>query len=293
MDSSGFLVNISSAHQPSANIFRNNLVLGLNCQTRDQNWWYAMFHLQSLRAFYIATLAFLAISCGGGGASDGQRQQGPRPVTVGAPEIRQVTLWDDYIGRFEAVEQVELRPQVSGYLKEAHFLDGAIVEEGDLLFTIDQRPFQARLDQARADLEQVRTSAKLAEAELERARQLRDASAGSQEELDRAIQTRDAANANLARAAAALRQSELDFEFTEVRAPISGRVGQRRVDRGNLVVASQTLLSTIVSVDPIHFAFTATEADYLRYVQLDREGRRESSREKANPVEIKIETSKN
>lgn len=237
--------------------------------------------------FFAAML--LVLGCNGQAQNEGQGQQGAMPVTISAPDVREVELWDDYIGRFEAVERAELRPRVSGYLEAIHFEDGATVEEGTLLFTIDQRPFIATLDQANATYEQVRTNRQLAEAELNRAKQLLDARAGSREEYDRALQARDAARADLAGAEAAVRQAKLELGFTEIRAPISGRISQRRVDRGNLVSAGETVLTTIVAVDPIHFTFTGTEGDYLNYVRLDREGDRKSSRDAPNPVQIKIE----
>lgn len=236
-------------------------------------------------------LFLLIAACGSGGdpAASGSGGPGAMPVKVGSPQMRTVTLWDNYIGRFEATERVELRPRVSGYLENIHFKEGAYVAEGDLLFTIDQRPFEAALDQANANLAQVRTNARLAQAELARAKELFDARAGSQEEYERALQARDAARANSSGAEASVRQAELDLGYTRITAPISGRIGQRRIDKGNLVTAGQTLLTTIVSVDPIHFTFTGTEGDYLNYVRLDQAGDRTSSRDAPNPIRIKIE----
>jgi RND family efflux transporter MFP subunit len=237
---------------------------------------------------FLLLVSVLGLSSCGPQAQEAQGF-GPVPVTVARPEIRSVQLWDDYIGRFEAVERAELRPRVSGYLSAVHFDDGAMVEEGQLLFTIDQRPFLANLDQARAAYQQIETSQRLAEGELARAKQLLDARAGSREEYDRALQARDGAKASLAGAQASVRQAELDLGFTEIHAPISGRISQRRVDRGNLVSAGETVLTTIVAVDPIHFTFTGTEGDYLNYVRMDRDGARTSSRDAPNPVQIKID----
>ena len=218
-------------------------------------------------------------------------EQGPQalPVRVMTPVVREVTLWDEYIGRFNAVQRVELRPRVSGYLEEVHFDDGATVEAGDLLFTIDARPFQASLDRAEAAAAGVRTSGSLAQSELERARTLLDQRAGSQEEYDRAEQALAAARAEGQGAEAAVREAALAVSFTEIHAPIAGRIDRRLVDPGNLVTEAQTVLTTIVSVDPIHFAFEGTEADYLNYVRLSRQGERPSSRDAPNPVRIKIE----
>lgn len=243
-------------------------------------------HQKEARAGLATILALLLVSCGPGGQQRGA--DGPMPVRVMTPDIEVVEIWDDYIGRFTAVERVELRPRVSGYLDAVHFADGAIVEVGQLLFTVDQRPFEAALARAEAEFEAVRTQRSLSEAELERARELLEARAGSREEFDQALQARDAARANLQAAEAAVRQAALDLEFTEIRAPISGRIGRDLVDVGNLVSAEQTMLTTIVSIDPIYFEFNGTEQDYLRYQELDKEGRRRSSREEPNPVRVRI-----
>ncbi|MEO1043539.1 MAG: efflux RND transporter periplasmic adaptor subunit [Pseudomonadota bacterium] len=231
-------------------------------------------------------LAALLAACGSPG--DSQGQGGPMPVRVMSPATETVELWDDYIGRFTAVERVELRPRVSGYLDAVHFDDGAIVETGQLLFTVDQRPFAAALERAEAEFEAVRTQRSLSEAELARAQELLEARAGSREEYDQALQARDASRANLRAAEAAVRQAALELEFTEIRAPISGRIGQDLIDVGNLVSAEQTLLTTIVSIDPIYFEFNGTEQDYLRYIELDRDGNRKSSRLEPNPVRVRI-----
>lgn len=244
----------------------------------------------TVRGSIVLIVALALASCGGEGES-GSKQQQPIPVTISSPTVKEVLLWDNFVGRFEALERVELRPRVSGYLQEIHFEDGAMVEEGEHLFTIDQRPFQATVDQARANLQQVETSLRLAEAELVRAKQLLDARAGSREEFDRALQARDASLANRAAAEAALREAELNLGFTEIRAPISGRLSRRFVDRGNLLGAGETVLTTIVSVDPIHFTFTGAESAYIRYLKLDEQGARPSSRVAPNPVRIRIQGS--
>lgn len=242
--------------------------------------------LKKILLFISVVLMICSLQACGGGAP--QQQQGPMPVRTFQPQSRDVTLWDEYIGRFTAVNRVEIRPRVSGYLEEVHFQDGAMVEEGALLFTVDQRPFQASLSRAEAEFEAVRTQRNLAEAELKRASELLEARAGSQEEYDQALQSRDAARANLQAAQAAVRQASLDLDFTEIRAPIAGRISQHLVDIGNLVSAEQSLLTTIVSVDPIYFEFSAAEQDYQRYLELDRSGDRASSRTNPNPVRIRI-----
>jgi len=217
------------------------------------------------------------------------RASGPISVDVQQPVVKEVTVWDEYIGRFEAIDRVEIRPRVSGYLDMVHFEDGAFVSVGEKLFTIDPRLFQAEVDRANAVLERARTGLRLAETELARAEPLLQSKALSQGDYDQRLQTKQAAEADVAAAQAALRLAELNLEFTEVRAPIAGRISSDLVNKGNLVTADQTLLTTIVSIDPIHFVFTGSEQDYLSYSRLARSGQRPSSREKANPVLIKLE----
>lgn len=235
-----------------------------------------------------AIFALIALSgCGGGGA--GEQQGGALPVAVRAPEVREVTLWDDYVGRFEAVNSVQIRPRVSGYLEAVHFEDGALVEEGAPLFTIDRRPFEAALTGAEARAVSARTSQRLADAELARAKRLLEARAGSQEDLDRRLQAKQAADADVAAANAAVQQASLELEFTEIKSPIAGRASRDLVNKGNLVTAQSTLLTTVVSIDPIHFVFTGSERDYLNYSRLSKSGERQSSRDAPNPVRIKLD----
>lgn len=233
-------------------------------------------------------LCLLLAGCGVDGAT-GESGGGAAPVVVAYPVRETVTVWDEYVGHFEAVNRVEVRPRVSGFLDAVHFEDGAIVEAGQLLFSIDPRPFKAALDGATAQLRAVKTSQRLASAELARAKKLLDARAGSQEEYDQRLQAKQAADADVAAAEASLRQAELNLEFTEVTAPISGRVGRDLVNKGNLVSEASTLLTTIVSIDPIHFVFTGSEKDYLNYSRLAAAGDRQSSRDAPNPVRIKLE----
>ncbi|MEM8771484.1 MAG: efflux RND transporter periplasmic adaptor subunit [Pseudomonadota bacterium] len=227
-------------------------------------------------------------SCGQAPSSGGG-QGGPAPVDATAPIIKEVTVWDEYVGRFEAVNRVEVRPRVSGYLEDVHFDDGAVVENGDLLFSIDPRPFEAVLAGARARAEASRTAQRLAVAELARSKKLLDARAGSQEEYDQRLQAKQAADADVAASEAAVQQAVLDLEFTKIRSPIAGRVSRDLVNKGNLVTAQNTLLTTVVSVDPIHFVFTGSERDYLNYSRLAQSGARTSSRDAPNPVRIKLE----
>ncbi|MEL7482042.1 MAG: efflux RND transporter periplasmic adaptor subunit [Pseudomonadota bacterium] len=221
-------------------------------------------------------------------AQNTQGQSGPVPATVVPATVERVTIWDEYIGRFEAVEQVDLRPRVSGYLNEVHFEDGQTVEEGQLLFTIDRRPFLAAYARADADVKSAQTQIDLTKVELQRATTLLEARAGSQEEFDQALAANRAAEASLEAAEATRRQASLDLEFTRVVSPISGRVSDARLERGNFVSAGQTILTTVVSVDPIHFSFTGSEQRFLNYLRLDRAGIRGSSIDTPNPVRIQL-----
>jgi RND family efflux transporter MFP subunit len=215
----------------------------------------------------------------------------PPAVTVAQPLARKVTDWDEYTGRFVAVQTVELRARVSGYLDQITFSDGQLVEKGQLLFVIDPRPFRAALDKAQADLRQQDSRQVLAASELVRAARLLEARAISQEEYDTRADAAHESEASVAAARAAARSAELDLEFTEIRSPISGRIGDRKIDVGNLVSggsSGSTLLATIVAQDPIYFEFDGSEADYLRYVRLAQAGTRPSSRDAANRVLVRL-----
>jgi len=199
------------------------------------------------------------------GADDAQGGPPQLPVTAAAPLVRDVTEWDDYVGRFEAVDSVEVRPRASGYLQRAHFTDGQYVRAGQLLFTIDARPSQAALDQARAQLARAQATLANARTELARSTTLAASQAASQEEVEQRRSAVRTGEADVAAANAAIRASALNVGFTRVVAPISGRVSQRLVDPGNSVIADQTILTTIVSTSPIHFSFQGSEASLLDY----------------------------
>jgi RND family efflux transporter MFP subunit len=210
-----------------------------------------------------AAVLSLALSACSGGA---QTPAPPTPeVTVASPLARDVLDWDDYVGRFEAVEGVEVKPRVSGYLVGIHFRDGQYVRQGQTLFTIDSRPAQAQLDQARAQLARSEAQLVNARTELARSRALAAQKAASIEELEQRQAAMRSAQADVAAARAAVRARQLDIGFTRVAAPISGQVSERRIDRGNAVTADQTVLTTIVSTDPVHFSFDGSEALLLRY----------------------------
>jgi RND family efflux transporter MFP subunit len=207
------------------------------------------------------------------------------------PLAKSITDWDEYTGRVEAVEAVEVRARVSGYLQSIHFDEGGMIEEGDLLYVIDPRPYRAILEQAAAELTRAQVRLTLATNDRDRAERLFRSRAISEEEADARTQEQREAVAALAAAEAAVRAAELDVEFTEVRAPIGGRIGRWHVTRGNLIsggTEGSTLLTTIVSVDPVYVYFTGDEREYLKYSRLNLQGTRPSSRDFANPVRIRL-----
>lgn len=242
------------------------------------------------RAGAVAMLAFLLAGCG-----DSQKQQAAPPppaVTVAPPTKRTVSDFDEYVGRFVAVNSVEVRARVSGYLEGVHFKDGQLVKQGDLLFTIDKRPFENAAAQARAVVTQTRSNLAFATADFERGQQLVKEKTITDQTFEQRSQAYRNAQAAVSAAEAALRTSELDLEFTELRAPINGRIGDRRVSPGNLVTGGSsgntTLLATIVSTDPIRFEFTFDEASYLRYERASKSGTDIASRGAGVPVALKL-----
>ncbi len=216
----------------------------------------------------------------------------PPSVTVATPIKRTITDMDEYVGRFVAVDSVEMRARVSGSLEKVHFSDGQLVKQGDLLFTIDKRPFQNALDQAKANLAQARANLAFAESDLARAAQLVRERTISEQVFEQRTQTKRTADATVAAQEAAVRQAALDLEFTELKAPIAGRIGDRRVSPGNLVTGGNggntTLLATIVSTDPIRFEFTFDEASYLRYERIGLKSKEVANRGKGVPVTLKL-----
>ena len=250
------------------------------------------------RAFVFAGLvAGLGLALAGCGNSPSSQQAGgpppPPKVTVATPVKRSIVDQDEYVGRFVAVDAVEVRSRVSGYLASVHFTDGQMVKKGDLLLTIDRRPFQIVLEQARANLQQARANLAYAETDLARAQQLVRDRTVTEQVFDQRTQAKRVAEASVAANEAIVRQAELDFnEFSELRAPVDGRIGDRRVSPGNLVTGgtggNTTLLGTIVSTDPIRFEFTFDEAAYLRYARLAGKGHGMASREINTPVRLKL-----
>ena len=251
------------------------------------------------RARYVAALALAALVVGCGDNTPQKQGGAPPPpqVTVAKPTQRTVSDYDEYVGRFAAVDSVEVRARVSGYLDSVDFKDGQMVKQGDLLFTIDKRPFQTALDQSRANRQLAQSNLTFTESDLKRAQQLVTEKTITEQVFEQRSQAYRNAQASVAAASAAVRQAELDMQFTELRAPVDGRIGDRRVSPGNLVTGgtsgNTTLLATIVSQDPIHFEFTFDEASYLRYERMAKQGADVASRGPGVNVSLKLIDEKN
>lgn len=291
-----------------------------------------MSHLNRQIVGLVAILVVGAVA--GCESPDEQSQpQGPTEVSVAKPLVMPLVEWDEYTGRLDAIDEVEVRARVSGYLESTHFEEGKQVERGDLLAIIDPRPFRAELNAARARLEEARSRVQESEALLkqaqaekadaqaqltladrryDRARRLLPERAVSQEEVDirqseqlQATAAVEAANAQIESARAGISTAQaaietaqanietaaLELQYTEIRAPISGRASRRNVTEGNLISGGSTLstvLTTIVSSQPIHVYFDANEQEFLKYVRLARAGTRQSSRDVKNPVLVAL-----
>jgi RND family efflux transporter MFP subunit len=222
----------------------------------------------------VVPLSAIAAVLAGCGQSQAPAQSAPPPpqVSVAKPIKKMVTDHDEYVGRFIAFDYVEVRARVSGYLDKILFKDGQLVKEGDPLFIIDRRPFEATVEQSKAAVEQAKANLAFAESDLKRGESLRTGTTITQQALDQRLQASRVAAASVTAQEAALKQAELDLNFTALNAPISGRIGDRRVSVGNLVTGGAsggtTLLATIASIDPIRFEFTMDEASYLRYLRM-------------------------
>ena len=201
--------------------------------------------------------------------------QPPPEVSVAQVMSKPVQQWDEFTGRITAVETVELRPRVSGYVERVAYEEGQDVRKGDLLFAIDPRPYRAALDRAEAELARARSAAKLAKAQDTRAQSLVEAKAISREEFETRRAATQGGDAGVRAAEAAVASAKLDLQFTQVRSPIDGRAGRAMVTTGNLAQADSTLLTTVVSLDPVHVYFETDEQTYLGYNQLARDGNRE------------------
>jgi RND family efflux transporter MFP subunit len=202
----------------------------------------------------------------------------PPQVTVAKPVVKNIVEWDDFTGRFEATDDVSIRSRVTGYLDQVHFQDGAIVQKGDLLFSIDRRSFDAAFQESRSRLEIANTALDLARQEFARAEALRKSGAVAETVFDQRRQQLLAAEAEVGAAQAALQQAQLNLDFTEIHAPIGGRIGRKLISVGNLVNANDTILTTIVALNPIYFYFNVDERSYIAYSRSALEGSSPSGR---------------
>jgi RND family efflux transporter MFP subunit len=237
------------------------------------------------------SLAAGLAACEEGNSAQQQAALPPPPtVTVAKPVVRDVVEDDEFVGRFEAIDEVDLRARVGGYLQKVHFTDGALVKEGDLLFTIDQRPFKAALEQAEAALKIANSQVDYTSKQLERAKELSTRGNISVSALDERQQESIAAQAQVQGAKAAVDNARLDLAYTEIRAPISGRIDRHLISVGNLVVPDDTVLTSIVTLDPIYFYFDIDERSYLAYAR-DARTRGVALQEGAGDLPVKVRLS--
>src|SRR4051794_17880861 len=245
-----------------------------------------MNRLLMIAAF--AAVSLVLVDCNKSPAKKGPP---PLPVNVVTVVEKEVNEWDEFTGRLDPVESVEIRPRVSGYINEIHFEAGAIVKKGDLLYVIDPRPYQADFDRAAAEVDRLDAQLKLAQIELNRAKELRDKNTISVSEFDQRAATYQGAAAAKSSAEAAKNSAALNLEFTQVKSPIDGRVSDARITLGNLVqpgAGPESVLTTVVSVDPIYVRLDADENSLLKYVKLDQEGKRTSARNAQMPAWIQL-----
>ena len=217
--------------------------------------------------------------------------QGPLPVNVVTVVEKEVNEWDEFTGRLDPVESVDIRPRVSGYITEIHFEAGAIVKKGDLLYVIDPRPYKADFDRAAAEVDRMDAQLKLAQIELNRSKELRDKNTISASEFDQKAATFQGSAAAKSSAEAAKNSAALNLEFTQVKSPIDGRVSDQRITVGNLVQPGEgpeSVLTTVVSVDPIYAKVDADENAILKYVKLSEEGKRVSARTAKIPAFVEL-----
>ncbi len=250
---------------------------------------------QLLKSNYLLfILLFLAVTAceKDNSAAQAQNQTPPPPqVTVANPIVSEVTDWDEFTGRLYAVESVEVRPRVDGYIESVNFTEGSLVKKGDLLYVIDPRPYKAILDQAKAELARAKAAQQLAETELLRAERLFKTRVMPEEELDSRRNQKLASIASVQAAQAAVEAAQLNIEFTHVKSPIDGRISRTRITEGNLITGGDkdtNILTTIVSLDPIYVYFTADEQAVLHYTRMDIAGKRKSSRTAENPVYLRL-----
>lgn len=233
---------------------------------------------------FLTALAIALAGCGG----NQQHQMPPPDVNVAAVVQKQVTRWDDYSGRVEAVQAAEIRPRVTGHLEAVNYQEGGLVGKGQLLFTIDSREYGAAAAAAEADASRAEARVRLAQQELQRAEKLIGERAISQGELDQRRMEAQQAEADMLAARANLAQANLNLGFTRITAPFAGRAGAALVKPGNVVAANQSVLTTLVSIDPVHVAFVGDERAFLRYQEVVRAGNAENPRNSHTPVVVGI-----
>jgi RND family efflux transporter MFP subunit len=230
---------------------------------------------------------------GGEAAKQGQPPQGAGappapPVTVANPVYKKIVEWDEYPGQFRAIDSIDVRARVSGYLEKIHFTDGQVVQQGDLLFTIEKRPFEIALNSARAQLAEANAQLSLANRNLKRYEKMREGNIVGESDYDDRVEAVSAGKAAVASATAEVEQAELDLGYTEIHAPVTGRISRHEVSAGNLITGGYTgdvtLLTTIVSLDPIYFEFDVSEANYLAYQRAAERGVMPSMRD--NKIEV-------
>jgi len=245
-----------------------------------------------MKHFFFAGVGLSLIFLTGSGCKKASVTQQPAlPVNVVTAIEKEVNEWDEFTGRLEAVEFVEIRPRVSGYITEIRFNAGAIVKKGDLLYVIDPRPYQADFDRAAAEVERMDAQLKLAQIELNRAKELRDKNTISASEFDQKAATYQGSAAAKSSAEAAKNSAALNLEFTQIKSPIDGRVSDARITLGNLVqpgAGPESVLTTVISVDPIYAKVDADENAVLKYVKLSEEGKRVSARTAKIPAFVEL-----
>jgi multidrug efflux system membrane fusion protein len=246
----------------------------------------------AIKHFFFAGVGLLLVFLMGSGCRKASApQQGPLPVNVVTVVEKEVNEWDEFTGRLDPVESVEIRPRVSGYITEIHFEAGAIVKKGDLLYVIDPRPYQADFDRAKAEVDRMDAQLKLAQIELNRAKELRDKATISASEFDQKAATYQGAAAAKSSAEAAKNSAALNLEFTQIKSPVDGRVSDQRITVGNLVqpgAGAESVLTTVVSIDPIYAKVDADENAILKYVKLAQQGKRVSARTAKIPAWVEL-----
>jgi RND family efflux transporter MFP subunit len=241
------------------------------------------------RSVFVPSVLFSWIAAASlASAQGGPAQPPPPPVTVAKPVVKDIVERTDFIGRFEAIDQVDIRARVSGYLDKVHFQDGTFVKAGDLLFTIDPRPYRNALEQSQSAVTSSQVRLEFAQSDLERAEQLRRTGNIPDQLFDQRRQAFLTAKAELDRAQAALRQAQLDVEFTQIKSPLSGRISRKLVSEGNLVNANETILTNVLSLDPIQFYFDVDERSFLAFSRQTHGGTNTSANGETNEVVLTL-----